>query len=399
MAEGNSDTPHSQTVYYRLLGDYFARVAQAQGNGGFLAAHTVWFPVELLYAMNIVPMHVEITAWMTALFSGHYSDLLSKAAGEQIASETCSPYRILIGAFAGDTIPRPNVVLSSNLICDNNAKIGELICRLTGTAGFFVDYPFQYSDRENDYLKQELKEMIVFLEHQSGQKMDWVRLEQSIARANRGLELFRQIDMLRRSVPSPFPSADFLKLFTVDCLLAGEPQSVEYLEAVCSELEDKARFGRGVSYPERLRILSIGIPPVLLQGMVDATYREHGAVSVVDPYSCTWEDGVLDARDPLTNVIRKLELTPSHVFYGPFTAQLTDKLVRAAASHHVDGAVFYAHIGCRQSAAMIRIIKDTLNSVGVPVLVLDCDIVDVTVTPAEDLCNRLRQFFELLEDR
>lgn len=399
MAKGNSEVPASHSIYYRILASYYTRIMEAQKEGRFIAAHTVWFPVELLYAMGIVPMHTEITAWMTALFSGNCADLLSVSAAVGIAPETCSPYRVLTGAFTNGSIPRPNVVLSSNLICDNNAKIGELIRYLVKSPGFFVDCPFQRSPVETDYLKNELQEMVRFLENQSGQKMDWAKLQHNIVSLDKEIELFRRIDDLRKKVPSPFIPADFLKLFTVDCLYAGEPEALEYLEAVQAELISKAAAGKGVAYPERFRMLSIGIPPILLQGAVEKTCREYGVVSVVDPYSCSWEEGRLDASDPLDNVVRKINLLPSSVFYGPLTDRLTAKVVNAAVDHKVDGAVFYAHIGCRQSAPMIKLIKDALNSVNVQLLVLDCDIVDVTVTPEEDLCYKLRQFFELLEDR
>jgi benzoyl-CoA reductase/2-hydroxyglutaryl-CoA dehydratase subunit BcrC/BadD/HgdB len=399
MSKGNPEVPRSHSIYYRLLVDYFSRITQAQEEGRFIAAHTVWFPVELVYALDIVPMHIEITAWMTALFSGHYSELLSLAGAEGIAPETCSPYRVLVGAFTNGSIPRPNVVLSSNLICDNNAKIGELIRDIVQSPGFFVDCPFHKTELENGYLKQEFKEMVLFLEQHSGHKMDWIKLKENVARVDQEIELFRRIDKLRQNVPSPFIPADFLKLFTVDCLLAGQPQAIEYLETVDAELNEKVSASKGISYPERLRILSIGIPPILLQGAVDKTYREYGAVSVTDPYSCTWEDGRFDAGDPFENVIRKINMTPSNVFYGPFTGKLTDKLINAATGHKVHGAIFYSHIGCRQSSAMIKVIKEALNSIDIPILILDCDIVDITITPEDDLCNKLRQFFELLDDR
>jgi benzoyl-CoA reductase/2-hydroxyglutaryl-CoA dehydratase subunit BcrC/BadD/HgdB len=399
MSKGNPEVPLSHGLYYRMLANYFANITKAQTEGRFVAAYTVWFPVELLYAMNIVPMHIEITAWMTALFSGHYSELLSEASNVGIAPETCSPYRVLVGAFSNHAIPQPDVVLSSSLICDNNAKIGEVIRHIVKRPGFFVDCPFQRTESENGYFKKELEDMIRFLEEQSGQKLDWVKLQENIARINKEIELFHQINELRRNIPSPLPSADFLKLFTVDCLFAGEPQSIEYLETVLQELREKVNTGQGLSYPERFRILSIGIPPVLLQGAVEKTYRECGAVSVADPYSCTWEDGRLDAPEPLENIIRKIYMMPCNVFYGPFTSSLTDKLIKTATGHRVDGAIFYSHIGCRQSAAMIKLVKETLNSIYIPVLILDCDIVDVTVTPEEELCSKLRQFFELLEDR
>jgi benzoyl-CoA reductase/2-hydroxyglutaryl-CoA dehydratase subunit BcrC/BadD/HgdB len=399
MSQGNPEVPLSHSLYYRMLAEYYSRIVKAQEEGRFIAAHTVWFPVELLYAMDIVPMHTEITAWMTALFTGNCKDLLSAAAAAGIAPETCSPYRVLTGAFTTGAIPRPNVVLSSNLICDNNAKIGELIRHIVKSPGFFVDCPFRRSNLEEAYLKKELEEMVRFMEEQSGQKMNWDKLRENLARADREIELFRRVDDLRRNIPSPFLPQDFLKLFTADCLFAGEPEALGYLEALCSELTEKVNAGRGIAYPEKYRVLSIGIPPILLQGAVERTCREYGVVSVTDPYSCTWEDGRLDAPDPLDNVLRKISMTPSMVFYGPLTDKLTAKVVKSATEHKVDGAIFYAHIGCRQSAPMIRLIKEALNSIDIPILILDCDIVDVTVTPEEDLCHKLRQFFELLEDR
>jgi benzoyl-CoA reductase/2-hydroxyglutaryl-CoA dehydratase subunit BcrC/BadD/HgdB len=399
MERNNPETPPSHGIYYRMLIEYCSHILKSHEEGQFLAAHTVWFPVELLYALKIVPMHTEITAWMTALFSGNCADLLAGAAEVGIAPETCSPYRVLTGALAAGSLPHPNVILSSNLICDNNAKIGEVVRHLVKAPEFFLDCPFHNSAEENGYLKAELQSMISFLEEQSGHRMDWDRLNDSIRRMDRQLELYRQIDALRRTVPSPFIPADFLKLFTVDCLFCGEPEATEYLEALLAELQAKVAAGQGIAYPEKYRVLSIGLPPVLLQSAVEKVCREFGVVSVVDPFFCTWEDGRLDAPDPLDNVIRKINLYPSSVFYGPLTDKLTEKVVKTATDHKVDGAILYAHIGCRQTGALIKIIKDTLNAVNVPTLILDCDIIDVTVTPEEDLSLKLRQFFELLEDR
>jgi benzoyl-CoA reductase/2-hydroxyglutaryl-CoA dehydratase subunit BcrC/BadD/HgdB len=290
-------------------------------------------------------------------------------------------------------------VLSSSLICDNNAKIGDVIMHLVKSPGFFLDYPFQRTGLETDYLKNELMEMIHFLEKESGQKMDWHKLKEGIARLDKQIETAREIQKLRRNTPSPFIPMDFLKMFTADCLYPGEAEATEYIETLHSELAEKVKAGKGIGYPEKFRILSIGIPPILLQRAVEQTLSEHGAVSVTDPYSCTWEEGRLDADDPLENVIHKIRMLPSSMFYGPLTDRVAEKVVQDAQTYKVDGAIFYAHIGCRQSSAMIKLIKEALNSIDIPILVLDCDIVDITVTPEEDLCHKLQQFFELLEDR
>ena len=85
--------------------------------------------------------------------------------------------------------------------------------------------------------------------------------------------------------------------------------------------------------------------------------------------------------------------------YGPLDEKFLQSIVDCALEYKVQGAIYYAHVGCRQSAALIRLIKDALNDVDVPTLVLDCDIVDKTVSPESEISAKLSQFFELLEER
>jgi len=61
--------------------------------------------------------------------------------------------------------------------------------------------------------------------------------------------------------------------------------------------------------------------------------------------------------------------------------------------------VYYAHVGCRHTCATIKLFKDILNEIDVPVLTLDCDILDPTITSEEEMREKLERFYELLEDR
>jgi len=170
---------------------------------------TRFLPVEILYAMDLVPMHCEMTTWLTAMFLGDQAELLTAGAELGLAPEICSPHRGLAGAFHLKALPRPNVMLWSNLICDNSAKSGEMIMELNDCPGFFLDRPFQQSKDEVDYFVGELKELITFLECQSGRKMNWDRLSEIVARMDRQIQLLREIDELRKAVPSPILSRAF----------------------------------------------------------------------------------------------------------------------------------------------------------------------------------------------
>ena len=43
--------------------------------------------------------------------------------------------------------------------------------------------------------------------------------------------------------------------------------------------------------------------------------------------------------------------------------------------------------------------QETLSELDIPMLTVDCDIVDPTVTSEEEVTGKIEQFFELLEDR
>jgi len=399
MSKARPETPESHKIYYQMMIDYYTRLLNARDEGKFMAAHSIFFPVEIIYAMDIVPMHSEVTAWMVSLFSSSCSEVLATCGEIGLAQEICSAHRVLHGAFAMGSLPRPDFVLWTNLVCDNSAKSGGMIMDINHCPGFYLDCPFQQTDEEKSYLRGELEELVKFLEEQSGRSMDWDKLAETITRTRRQIELFDEINKLRQAVPSPFPPQDFLKLMTVDYLFCGQPEAITYLETLRQELKDAVGEGRGIVSPERFRVMNLSMPPLLHMNSIEKFSKEHGVVSVADPFLCTFGEGSLDPEKPLDSVAEKLAMNPPMVSYGPLDDRVLNRVIDCARQHKVDGAINYAHIGCGQAGALIKFVKDALNEIDVPVLIMDCDIVDPTIAPEEDIHQKLTQFFELLEDK
>jgi len=399
MNRARPDARPSEAMYYQMLTNYFTRLLNARENSDFVAAHTVFFPAELIYAMDMVPMHTETTTWMTALFTGGCSDILEAGAQLGLALEICTPHRGLAGAFALGSLPRPDVMLWSNMVCDNTAKSGELIMELCHCPGFFIDRPFKDSEYEIQYLVGELEDMVRFLEEKSGRKMNWDKLADIVARMDRQIELIRNINELRKTVPTPFHSQGFLELLTIDYLFPGQPESIEYLETLYQELTDMVREGKGAVPHERFRLMSLFIPPMYLIGFLERISQEYGAVSVIEPFFTYWGEGRLDQARPLESVARKSYMLPEARMYGPMDERALNSIVDCAQQYKVDGAIYYADVGCRHTCATIKLFKDALNDIDVPVLTLDCDVVDQSSTSEEEVREKLERFFELLEDR
>jgi benzoyl-CoA reductase/2-hydroxyglutaryl-CoA dehydratase subunit BcrC/BadD/HgdB len=332
MNKARPDGRESERIYYKILSDYFTRLKNAREEGGFVAAHTAFFPAEILYAMGLVPMHTEVTTWMISLFTGDCADLLSAGNELGLASEICTPHRGLAGAFASGSVPRPDAMLWSNLICDNTAKSGELLADISRCPGFYLDHPFQQSDDEMKYLVGELGSMIHFLEEQSGRALDWDRLAETVAVMDRQIELFREICELRKAVPTPFQTQGFLELLTIDYLFPGQPEGITYLETLRGELADRVARGEGAVPNERFRLMSFFVPPMYLIGFLERMSQEHGAVSVTEPFFTYWGEGRLDPDKPLESVAQKSYMIPEVRMYGPLDDRALRSIVDCAAA-------------------------------------------------------------------
>jgi hypothetical protein len=136
MIESDPNARESQKKYYHMLLKYYTRLRDARENNQFIAAHTVFFPAEIILAMDLVPMHTETTTWMTSLFTGECSDLLAAGARMGMATEICAPIAEWLELLP--VVPfRADVMVWSNMVCDNTAKSGELVMDICDCPGFF----------------------------------------------------------------------------------------------------------------------------------------------------------------------------------------------------------------------------------------------------------------------
>jgi len=261
MNKNRADAAPSEQLYYSMLDKYFSNVLNAKQQNGFVAAHTVFFPVEILYAMGITPLHNEVTTWTTAMLLGNQMDFITAGAEAGLAPEICSPHRGLAGGYFKKMLPQPDAVLWTNLICDNTAKSGEYIAELTGAPSFFLDHPFDKSELENQYMQSELRSLIAFLEKTSSRKMDWDKLSQSVAEMDKQIKLQTEIAELRKARPSPMSSRRFLELLTIDYMFAGQPEATQYLTMLKAELAEKISKGIGAVNPEKFRLMTLFILP------------------------------------------------------------------------------------------------------------------------------------------
>jgi benzoyl-CoA reductase/2-hydroxyglutaryl-CoA dehydratase subunit BcrC/BadD/HgdB len=230
--------------------------------------------------------------------------------------------------------------------------------------------------------------------------MDWDKLSQNVAEMDKQIKLHAEIGELRKASPSPFATRRFLEFLTVDYMFAGQPEATEYLVTLKDELTEMIRQGKGAVNPERFRLMTLFIPPIYLIAFLENLSQEFGAVSVVEPLFTRWIYSPLDPSKPLESIASKSYLIPeSRTMYGPLSQSTVQEIRDCVKEYKVDGCIYYAFLGCRHTCATIKFFKDILNEMDIPVLTLDCDIVDPTINSQSEVRGKMEQFFELLEDR
>ena len=153
---------------------------------------------------------------------------------------------------------------------------------------------------------------------------------------------------------------------------------------------------------ERYRLIHLFMPPFGGgQRILDWMEAEHGAVGVAEPYCMTWGPGELDPEKPLESLARKTFFKPiARQMHGPVEEGVLADALHDAQVFKADGAIFWAHAGCREACACIKMVKDGLmEKLGIPTLVVDMDLCDSTFVTTDQIKDKLEGFFEILDDR
>ncbi len=392
-------TTRADGVYYRLILEYNRRLLQASKEGRPVAGYGLMIPNEILHAMDIVPLHLEVGSSLMVTVLKLYEEVLATAKGLGMAVELCSAHRTMAGVHSQGWVPRPDFVVWCHTICEACTKSGEFVRDVWGAPGFFLDRPFLDTEEQLAYFAEELGEMVGFLEKQTGKEMDWDRLKTVVAESYRCYGLQKEIQALRALTPSPMYNRFVVQNILIEWLFGGTPQATEYYTAVRDEMKQMADEGRS-PYPEKFRMLTIYVPPLFSWKTMDWLQREKGATLVGDPMDARWQKWDLDPDRPLLTLARKVFAEPhGYTMHGP-VERAVNACVQDALDTKAEGAVYWAAMTCPQGCAMIRPVRDGLkDKVGIPTLIVNMDVNDPTLVPESEIMEKLEGFLETLEER
>ena len=324
------------------------------------------------------------------------ADFNVEAAERYVPRSTCS----LIKSFFGFTLERVcpyiascDLVVGENT-CDGKKKayeqFGELVDDL-----YVMDLPQTRSESGRALLLAEYRRFLHRMEELSGRKITADDLRHGIAVANAKRQALHRLSALRAAVPAPISGLDALLANQVS--FYDDPvRFTGSVNAICDELEERVKAGRGVAAAGTPRILFSGCPMAVPNWKLPSIVESAGGV-VVGEESCVGERGVrgLTATtaatvDGLVEAIvdRYLEIDCAIFTPNPSRLDHVRELVR---SHKVNGVIHYSLQFCTPYQMESGPVERALEQEGIPVLRLETDYSQEDVEPIR---TRVEAFLE-----
>nr|CBX27426.1 hypothetical protein N47_H22480 [uncultured Desulfobacterium sp.] len=167
------------------------------------------FPTEIYWAMDIAGIEYDFIAGMFSLYMGNKDEIFTAAKSIGIRPEICSAQRAPIGWFAKGWYPKPTAIVNTSLCqCDNCAQNANIMGALYDVPVFCITRPYLFWTQKGlDFMVEEIKDAIEFLEKTTGHKMNYDKLSEATRLTKKQMEISVEIhNLIKTARPCPVKS-------------------------------------------------------------------------------------------------------------------------------------------------------------------------------------------------
>ena len=376
---------------------YFQMLAEAHDKGKTVVLVNPTIPVELIYAMDGVPLLLDVFPTRLASDGGTLHKYLDYA-NEFAFDTSCALNRGDLGMVLSGHIPAPDIMVYGSAPCDSGRAMYTAVADHYGCPSYCVDIPFREDPEGFAYIGRGMKEAVAFIEANSPLRMDWDRCREVMQLANEAYTLLAEIGDLRKVKPCPLPSR-FLVLNEFFGATTGLPELNEFLKTQKAFAESQVAKGRGACKEEKHRVVFMQNMPWYEVGILDWMEREYGAVVTIDAFGffadCQMD---LSSEDTIYAGLGKRALAQpmTHGSAGPVEGNL--KVIEDGITQwDSDLCIFVGHVGCKHTWAVAKLLADmAYDKYGVRTYVFDMDCVDDRYKNGDEVREDLKKFFETL---
>jgi len=404
--------------FIRLLSGFFDELLSAHGEGRKLAAITFCLSPALFHAMGIRPVTLEVATALAGLLwkRGAY-DYLDYGCELGFTETSCSSQRGALGAYlAGLGEEIDLFVCDTPGVCDTNANAFAFASAYLDKPFFQLNYPQSIGDEKTRrYHLDDYRDLIGFLEVQTGSRLDFEKLRQVLEEVDRQDELLAEIDDFHEMVPNPVPVIYNLFSYTGRFLFSGRRIYTELLGSMLERVQHNAREGRSglTNGTERCRAFMCYIDHYTLNldffdwlnrngvahqgGILSRNFRDSAGYASEFPNSVYHLD--LQSEEAMLTTLAEMNATLPMVrsIRGPLDhpGMWLEESLSLARIYKADCVIYNGTPGCRNTWGMVRPFARAVEKAGFPVHIMYGDAFDDRVESWESTASRLQEFFSI----
>ena len=357
-----------------------------------LVWRNLFFPAEILNAMDCRIRTLETYAALFGRRADKVKEALGRAAQKGFDGQTCSFLRMLEGM----ELDKPDFVVSTVQPCQQAERVFADLVREHGIPDrlYSLQTPVNSQARNAvETVADGLAEAVSEMEKAFGRKLDPGRLEEACVLSNEAADLARKCADLRFTSPPLVRGSEAIYNAVVFSQLWGTQDLVDIQKAYYEELlAKKAWAEQRYSIDDTHRLLWLHLPPFYDTKHLDFIETTCNAPIVFEETNFVgW--GPLDPKDPYRSLARKLLESG---FLDP--ALRVEYVKRAVPAGRFNGVILYTHGFGRCSLAdraLSKHLRETLDSIGVPLLALEGDCMDASIDPCSTT-TKISSFVEAL---
>ncbi len=368
--------------------DFFSR------NEKPLVWRNLFFPTEILNALGVRMLTLETYAALFARNRKRIKQAFDNAAYKGFSAETCSFLRVLEGI----DIPKAAFGVSTSQPCQQGERIFRDLTRDHAAEDKFYSLhtPVDHDDNAVETIAAGLEKAVELMENNLGLKMDMGLLSEACHLSNEAQKVSQMCNELRYTSPPLVRGTDAIYFSIVFSQLWGRQELVDVQKQFYTELlERKEIVEEDLSIDDTHRLLWLHLPPFYDSRILDFIEETCNApIAFEEVNFVDWDP--LNPDDPYRSLARKL------LTVGFLDPKLRVKYIREHTSKaKFNGCVLYSHGFGRCSMAdscFTKHLREELQEVGLPLLLLDGDCVDPTIDPCSTL-TKVSSYIESLNSK
>ncbi|MBI4773372.1 MAG: 2-hydroxyacyl-CoA dehydratase [Deltaproteobacteria bacterium] len=317
----------------------------------------------------------------------------------------------------GGGLAKPAVLIGSGAGCDARYKWFQALGRfLDDTPLWTLELPqtgtFEYflpgnKERNIQFITHQLREFVAFLESLLGKKMDWDYYGQVLDQTIKILNLAREVDELRKAIPSPMVAQDFWAVMMAHLYMPHDPEAYEFYQRVYAEVKNRVDHGIPAVPNEKYRVMFSELPPWHSLGFFDRLAEELGIVVAIESWSYhaaglpeKERHGVTDPLELNARITyhKWMEYNEFARKYDISSSFMMGPALDWAKKYKVDGFLAHPLRSCRPATYSLLDARNLLlEEIKVPGVIVEGDIVDLRVFNEEEAMDKMGTFTETMD--